>query len=139
MVPLSINCWPSTSGNESYVSIEYEATNAFDLAGVIISVPLPLLRDAPVVNQVDGDYMFDPRRNVLEWSIDLIDDTNRSGSMEFVVPAADVDVFFPIEVSFSSKKTFCDVKVLSVTNVDGGEPVKFAYSTGMMAGGYAVV
>mmetsp|Transcript_30628 Transcript_30628/g.66846 ORF Transcript_30628/g.66846 Transcript_30628/m.66846 type:complete len:543 (-) Transcript_30628:189-1817(-) len=139
MVPLSINCWPSTSGNESYVSIEYEATNAFDLAGVIISVPLPLLRDAPVVNQVDGDFMYDPRKNALEWSIDLIDDTNRSGSLEFVVPAADVDVFFPIEVSFSSKKTFCDVKVVGVTNVEGGDAVKFAYSTGMMAGGYAVV
>mmetsp|Transcript_44333 Transcript_44333/g.73871 ORF Transcript_44333/g.73871 Transcript_44333/m.73871 type:complete len:540 (-) Transcript_44333:444-2063(-) len=138
-VPLSINCWPSTSGSESYVSIEYEATGDFDLQGVVIAVPLPQMRDAPVVNQVDGDYHYDPRRNVLEWSIDLIDDTNRSGSMEFVVPASDQSVFFPVEVSFASKKTFCDVKVLRVTATEGGEPVKFGYSTGMQTGGYTVV
>jgi hypothetical protein len=54
MVPLSINCWPSTSGDESYVSIEYEATNEFELQNVVISVPLPALRDPPTVNQVGG-------------------------------------------------------------------------------------
>ena len=35
---------------------------------------------------------------MLVWSIDLIDDTNRSGSMEFVVPATDADSFYPVEV-----------------------------------------
>lgn len=29
--------------------------------------------------------------------IDLIDEMNRSGSMEFSVPAADADTFFPIQ------------------------------------------
>lgn len=31
--------------------------------------------------------------------------------MEFVVPAADPNSFFPIDVKFSSNKTFCDLKV----------------------------
>ena len=44
-VPLSINCWPSVSGGESFVSIEYEATEDFDLHNVVISIPLPALRD----------------------------------------------------------------------------------------------
>lgn len=30
-VPLTINCWPSVSGADSYVNIEYEATAPFDL------------------------------------------------------------------------------------------------------------
>jgi hypothetical protein len=47
VVPLSINCWPSVSGGESFVSIEYEATDAFDLHNVVISIPLPPLRDPP--------------------------------------------------------------------------------------------
>lgn len=40
---------------------------------------------------------------------------NRSGSLEFVVPATDPNVFFPIEVRFTSPTTFCDVKVLPST------------------------
>ncbi|KAL4598195.1 hypothetical protein ACB092_11G042700 [Castanea dentata] len=49
MVPLSINCWPSVSGNETYVSIEYEASSLFDLRNVVIAVPLPALREPPSV------------------------------------------------------------------------------------------
>ncbi|KAF3508457.1 hypothetical protein F2Q69_00000204 [Brassica cretica] len=56
MVPLTINCWPSVSGSETYVSIEYEASSMFDLTNVTISVPLPALRDAPIVKQCDGDW-----------------------------------------------------------------------------------
>jgi hypothetical protein len=48
--------------------------------------------------QVDGDWRFDSRRSALVWSIDLIDNTNRSGSLEFVVPACDPEVFYPVEV-----------------------------------------
>jgi hypothetical protein len=45
------------------------------------------------------------RRGCLVWSIEHIDATNRTGSAEFVVPAAQPDAFFPIEVhnlSFSA-------------------------------------
>lgn len=49
-------------------------------------------------SQVDGDWRFDSRRSALIWSIDLIDNTNRSGSLEFVVPACDPEVFYPVEV-----------------------------------------
>lgn len=139
MVPLSINCWPSTSGDESYVALEYEATSDFELQNVVITVPLPALRDPPTVNQVDGDFVYDPRRGCLEWTIELIDNSNRNGSMEFVVPAIDGDVFFPIEVTFSSKQTFCDVKVMSVTSVEDGTPVKYLCSYGMSSGSYTVV
>ena len=51
-MPLSINCWPSVSGGESYVNIEYEATGAFDLQNVVVAIPLPALASAPRVNQV---------------------------------------------------------------------------------------
>ncbi|KAJ6417862.1 hypothetical protein OIU84_001278 [Salix udensis] len=56
MVPLTINCWPSVSGNETFVSIEYEASSLFDLRNVMISVPLPALREPPSVRQIDGEW-----------------------------------------------------------------------------------
>ena len=38
------------------MNIEYEALKSLELKNVVISIPLPALRDAPVVNQVDGDW-----------------------------------------------------------------------------------
>ena len=55
LVPLTINCWPSLSGAQSYVNIEYEASAAFDLHNVQITVPLPALAAAPTVNSIDGE------------------------------------------------------------------------------------
>ena len=54
MVPLSINCWPSVSGGESYVNIEYESSAPFDLQNVTITIPLPAQAQTPQVNQVGG-------------------------------------------------------------------------------------
>jgi hypothetical protein len=52
---IAVDCWPSDSGNETYVSIEYEASSMLDLWNIVISVPLPALRDAPSVRQIDGE------------------------------------------------------------------------------------
>lgn len=66
--------------------------------------------------QVDGDYHYDSRKQVLLWSIDLIDNTNRSGSMEFVITsAATSDAFFPVDVSFSAQHTLADVSISQVS------------------------
>lgn len=53
-VPISINCWPSTSGGESYVSIEYECNVALELQDVSIVIPLPNLKSGPRINSVSG-------------------------------------------------------------------------------------
>jgi len=57
-VSIAVNCWPSSSGNETYVSIEYEASSMFDLRNVVIFVPLPALREAPSVRQIDGEWRY---------------------------------------------------------------------------------
>ncbi|KAJ9559274.1 hypothetical protein OSB04_013888 [Centaurea solstitialis] len=135
-VPLTINCWPSVSGNETYVSIEYEASSMFDLQNVVVSVPLPALREAPNVKQIDGEWRYDSRNSILEWSILLIDDSNRSGSMEFVVPPADSSAFFPISVRFSATSTFSGMKVASIVPLKGGAPPKFAQRTQLVTESY---
>ncbi|KHG16825.1 hypothetical protein F383_00265 [Gossypium arboreum] len=141
MVPLTINCWPSVSGNETYVSIEYEASAMFDLRNVVIYVPLPALREAPNVRQIDGEWRYDSRNSVLEWSILLIDSSNRSGSMEFVVPPADSSVFFPISVRFSATSTYSDLKVVNIIPLRGGgtPPPKFSQLTNLITENYQVV
>ncbi|MCO5548082.1 hypothetical protein L7F22_001539 [Adiantum nelumboides] len=139
LVPLNINCWPSISGRESIVNIEYEASRAFELQNVVVSIPLPALRDPPVVNQVDGDWRYDIRKSTLEWNIFLIDDTNRSGSMEFVVPAADSSAFFPIDVKFTASTIYCDIKVLAVVPSNGQGTLKYSGSHQLVVDSYQVV
>ncbi|KAI3431813.1 hypothetical protein D9Q98_010566 [Chlorella vulgaris] len=138
VLPLSINCWPSISGGESYVNIEYESTCPFDLQNVHIFIPLPSQAQTPQVNQIDGDWRYDMRKSCLVWSIEMIDDTNRTGSMEFVVPAAQADAFFPIEVEFAASRTICDVRVESVVDAQTGLPVKYGSKTALVTEGYHV-
>jgi hypothetical protein len=78
------------------------------------------------------------RKSAWVWTIELIDDANRSGSAEFVVPAADPSSFFPIQVAFSAAHTLCDVAVASVVAADSGEPVKFGASTALVTEEYTV-
>lgn len=138
-LPLSINCWPSITGNRTSVSIEYEASDAMELKNVVISIPVPPSRDPPTVTTCDGDFRFDARGGVMEWNIQLIDSSNRSGSMEFSVPVADTEAFFPIEVNFSSNKTFCDIDVAAITRTTDGAPVKYSEKTMMLVDSYSVV
>lgn len=65
---------------------------------------------APKVTQCDGDYNHESRKNVLEWTLPVIDESNSSGTMEFSIPGHEDD-FFPVTVSFVSKKSFCGVSV----------------------------
>lgn len=65
---------------------------------------------APVVGEIEGDYHYDHKRSVLEWQLPVIDESNKSGAMEFSIPGHPDD-FFPIHVSFGSTKSFCDIKV----------------------------
>jgi hypothetical protein len=89
--------------------------------------------------QVDGDWQWEGRKRVLLWTVDLVDESNRTGSMEFVVPAAATDSFFPVEVSFSASHTLCDVAVTGVTTVSDGAPSKYACKSMLVTESYQVV
>ncbi|XP_020267045.1 coatomer subunit delta-2-like [Asparagus officinalis] len=138
-LPLTVNCWPTVSGSETFVNIEYEAFETFDLQNVLITIPLPASREPPSVRQIDGEWRYDARNSTLEWSILLVDNTNRSGSMEFVVPPADPSSFFPIAIKFTAANTFSDVKVGNVIPIRGGPPPKYAQRIQLIADNYEVV
>ncbi|KAF3563966.1 hypothetical protein DY000_02019762 [Brassica cretica] len=105
-----VNFWPILCRNNNirHVTISYEASSMFDdLTSAVISPPLPA---APMATRCDGHYSYDPMNSTLEWFL-LLDNSNRSGSMEFVVPPFDPAVFFPSSVNFASTTTYSGLKV----------------------------
>jgi hypothetical protein len=65
---------------------------------------------SPVVNECDGEYTHDPRKNILLWTLPIIDASNKSGSLEFSATASPGD-FFPLQINFVSKKSYADLTV----------------------------
>jgi hypothetical protein len=63
----------------------------------------------PVVSECDGDYTYE-KRGVLLWQLPVIDGSNKTGSMEFTCHGVPDD-FFPIRVSFYSKKSYSGIQV----------------------------
>ncbi|CAG8647558.1 12369_t:CDS:10, partial [Acaulospora morrowiae] len=126
-IPLSINCWPSPAGDGTIdVNIEYELESENkEFKEVVISIPLPSSGN-PVVSDVDGHYEISRQPRALEWQLPIIDSSNKQGSLEFNIAGDDVNVFFPVSVSFKSEKLICDIEVLEVTHAESGTPVTFS-------------
>ncbi|THU98616.1 hypothetical protein K435DRAFT_838034 [Dendrothele bispora CBS 962.96] len=121
-VPLSINCWPSTSNDGTCeVSIEYELENEnVTLHDVVISIPLPD-GSYPTVTSHSGDWSLNPSSHSISWNIPLVSasDDTKSGSIVFTVGGDDVGAFFPVEVSFVGKGSLAGVAVKSVVKTSG--------------------
>lgn len=89
--------------------------------------------------QVDGDWNFNSRKSTLEWTIDLVDSSNRTGSMEFVVPHSDPDDFFPVDVTFTCSTLMCEVAIDSVEDPESGDGVKYSFNKVLQTGDYQIV
>ena len=140
-LPLSVTCWPTDAGSEAVVNLEYEANAATpcDLLDVTIAIPAPGPPTRVTAMEGGGDWRYDARRRVVLWAIDLVDESNRTGSAEFVFPASDPASFFPVEVGFHADASLAGVGVGSVAGVEDGAPVKWGASTSLVADGYEIV
>lgn len=138
-IPLSINCWPSENGQGGCdVNIEYELEHEdMELNDVCITIPLPM-GTTPIVNECDGDYNHDTRKNVLMWNLPIIDSSNKSGALEFSATALPGD-FFPVQVNFVSKRSYANLKITSVLLVDDDSPVKFSADAIFFTDKYEIV
>lgn len=138
MIPLTINCWPNENGDECEVTIEYELQlNDMELNDVTISIPVPAGVGAPSIGEVDGDYNYDAKKATLEWKLPVINASNPSGSMEFTMSAI-ADDFFPINVSFYSTKTICDIVLNGVRDSETQSPVKFSQERSLTVDKYEI-
>jgi hypothetical protein len=86
----------------------------------------------------DGNYKHNANTGELVWEIDLIDQSNNTGSMEFNIAQKSSEAFFPISVHFSSQQLFCHVEVASVRAVEGGAPIVYGLTKGMAAEDYTI-
>lgn len=138
-MPLSINCWPNETGSGCDVNIEYGLEQPqLELHDVIINIPVPSGVGAPVVGDYDGEYNYDSRKNLLVWSLPVIDASNKSGSLEFSI-AGHPDDFFPVNVNFMSKKSYCDLQISDVQLLDGEQPVKYSSEVMFYTDKYEIV
>jgi hypothetical protein len=96
---------------------------------------------SPEVSDVDGDYEVDTAEHVLVWHAGRVDASRRSGQLEFSVPSGgdDVDVFFPVQASFVSLKSYARAEVQTVRLVDTEEEIIFSTETNSIAEEYSVV
>ncbi|ELT87396.1 hypothetical protein CAPTEDRAFT_140383 [Capitella teleta] len=138
-MPLSINCWPNETAEGCDVNIEYELERTdMELNDVLISIPIPSGVGSPTVTDCDGDYTYESRKSCLQWSLPVIDESNKSGAMEFSVNGHPDD-FFPVTVSFVSKKLYCDLEVTSAKNIDDNSPIKYSSEVIFFVDKYEIV
>uniref|UniRef100_T2MG56 Coatomer subunit delta n=1 Tax=Hydra vulgaris TaxID=6087 RepID=T2MG56_HYDVU len=138
-IPLTINCWPNQNDGACDVTIEYELqSKGLELNDVTISVPVPSGVGAPNIGEIDGEYHFDAKKGVLEWKLPVIDASNPNGSLEFSMPSHPDD-FFPVNVSFYSTKTLCDLQIKEIRQCESKSLVKFTQERSLMVDKYEVV
>ncbi|XP_058805448.1 coatomer subunit delta [Phymastichus coffea] len=140
VLPISINCWPSENGEGGCdVNIEYELEHKnLELNDVQINIPLPMGSN-PIVSECDGQYSYEARKNILLWSLPIIDASSKSGAMEFSVPNSRPSDFFPLRVSFTSKTPYARISIIDVVLVDDDSPVKHSVDTVFITDNYEVV
>lgn len=148
--------------------MEYELVRPMELGSVTMTIPFPPGCDAPRVTCEDGEANYSARNNALVWAIPLISKSNPSGTLEFAVAGArpgtarraphlsahrcaaprtrprahagvDPSAFFPISVDFTSSKTFCEMEIGDVLNVETREPIRFSSLTSLTVEQYSIV
>ncbi|CAM9655664.1 unnamed protein product [Pylaiella littoralis] len=137
-MPLTINCWPEAEGGgQMNVSMEYELVRPMELHDVRISIPLGSSA-VPEIAAIDGSHRHITQEGTLLWTMDLLDQSNRTGSLEFNIASRDPEAFFPITVTFASTQLFCNVQVAGVVNTETEAPIQYGYTASLTADSYTV-
>mmetsp|Transcript_70647 Transcript_70647/g.103545 ORF Transcript_70647/g.103545 Transcript_70647/m.103545 type:complete len:511 (+) Transcript_70647:72-1604(+) len=137
MLPISLSCWPSQSGSDVTVNLEYEKNGPLDVSNLRIIVPCP--GEAEITDVGEGDARYVAKKDAVEWRVELVDATNSSGSLEFTVSNVDADAFFPITVSFAcTSGTIAGLKISGVTDVRTGNSVTYAATTSLEVEEYTI-
>ena len=137
--PISINCWPEDEGTGSIiVNVEFELLRP-DMALTDVNILLPLgTTDAPVVEEIDGQYKHDASNGMMVWHHDVVDKSNSTGSLEFSIAGSDVDAFFPVQIMFKSDTFMCPIDIMGVTSATNGASIPNSLTKSVMPDSYTV-
>lgn len=86
-----------------------------------------------------GSTKVDSKNQELIWSIDSIDSSNSSGTLEFTVNSNDENSVLPVYVSFVGTKSIANIAVQNVLSTETNQPVKFSQETIVSVQEYTVV
>ncbi|CAK9303918.1 unnamed protein product [Gordionus sp. m RMFG-2023] len=169
-LPLLVTCWPS-EGSDGGCEVNIEFTlnkDDLELKDVSIQIPLPSACKTLLVNEcTQGDYTKSLKPSssntlgTLTWHIPLINNRDRTGTLEFSIPDSGTGSdFFPIKVGFCSATTifnhaggvednecksrpYFDIKVNEINKLDesDGEDtfVKFSSDYQLLVDKYEIV
>ncbi|KAF8310376.1 hypothetical protein DL93DRAFT_2084552 [Clavulina sp. PMI_390] len=143
LVPLSINAWPSPTGDGTAdVNIEYELEHeSLEIYNLAISIPLPE-GGYPTVASHTGEWVVDPTTHSLLWTAPRVSphDDTKTGTLEFSVGGDDAATFFPIKVDFTAIGSLIGITVEGVTtSADSSEQLPFSQENTITAEDYVVV
>ncbi|KEG08624.1 coatomer delta subunit [Trypanosoma grayi] len=136
--PIILSCWPSTGS----VTVEYELGNASADALHDVHIAIPL-HGATAAEMEPSVGTCSIANGCVVWSIPTIDvHNNASGHVEIGLTdggkgAAD-NVFFPVDVTFTSHASAGQVRVVEAIETDSGAPVRFSQATHLVTEGYIV-
>ena len=112
---LSVTAWPEAGSKSTVVNVEYNLEREdMTLHNFVITIPLRT-SETPEILEVDGTTRHNRREETLEWYVNVVDSSNASGSINFEIAQPDEDAFFPMQVSFQSKKPLIELAPGSIT------------------------
>ena len=122
--PFTVNCWPEDEGSGTInVNMEFELQRK-DAVITDVNILFPLgSTDPPAIESIDGVYKHDPSTGMMCWHHDVIDANNSTGSLEFSIAGGDEDVFFPVQIAFTSQSLMCPLEITSLTNSTSGASI----------------
>jgi hypothetical protein len=141
-IDLSVITHTETINIDEILTSDVSPSCTVELDSVNIQVPISrTIGVAPLVKHIDGDYKFDKLKNILIWQIANIDKSNSNGSIEFSVSGVGhVNDFFPINVNFSSQKSYCDLQIAQVCHIsDLSQAVKHSLETNFTVDQYNII
>jgi len=90
------------------------------------------------VQSGDGNHVYNGQ--ALVWSLDMVDESNANGSIEFTIDGhADEASFFPVKASFTAPQTMCAIQVTQAALSASGANLPFSTSSRLVAGDYELV
>jgi len=143
LVPLIINCWPTQTGGDSWeVNVEYELGSAYsklEVRNLSVVIPAPVDAVPSIVPSI-GQANFSKREGTVTWEVPIIDASSSSGTVEFTLSGmGSSDGLFPINVTFSSPTTLCQLSIPEVRSAEeGGGTLPFSTSSSLSVESYQI-
>jgi len=124
-LPLQINFWPSEEGENTVITVDYNAENLEDMVLQNVILTIPGIDEKPEITEITGDSNYDRSEHEFQWFIGTVNDGD-SGNLEIVCNEyEDEDQYFPLQITFTSEHLYSGLEITNVTNLEDGESVDF--------------